>query len=72
MEQVLYRLTLLAAVLSSLFCAAVFVTNVIQERGDSDRLISAVLTVASPVAIIVTFYTLRWIVAGRWTAKQKG
>ncbi|WP_373991616.1 hypothetical protein [Duganella sp. BuS-21] len=71
MEQVLYRFTLAAAVLSSLFCASAFVINVAQQGSDSERLATAVFTVASPVAILATFYILRWIVAGRWTAKKE-
>jgi hypothetical protein len=64
MEPILYRLTVLGAFCSIIFC----VLGAIMGRGD-EKVIGMVLAVLLPIGILLVYHALHWAITGKWSRK---
>lgn len=60
-EPVVFRFCCLAAVGGFLFCVAVAIANPLTE----ERPLALLFAVVGPMAVMVTFYAVRWALTGR-------
>lgn len=61
LELILFRFACLGAVFGFLFCVVgIFIT-----RSPNGKMAAAVFAVVGPVAVMATFYAIRWALTGR-------